>query len=136
MATASINPSYVSRVLRMTLLARDLVEAALAGWQPAGMTLASAIGAWPGDWEQQKSECRQRPPHTLGRVHKHRTAPLYATSGRCAPTGPPALPDAPGRRSTDRRCGVIAPLLANFRLPSVLGTRDRMLFVSPFGGRR
>ena len=57
-ATAEgINPSYVSRVLRMTLLAPDLVEAALAGRQPAGMTLAWAMGAWPGEWEGQRGAC-------------------------------------------------------------------------------
>jgi hypothetical protein len=57
-ATAEgINPSYVSRVLRMTLLAPDLVEAALAGRQPEGMTLAWAMGAWPGEWEGQRGKC-------------------------------------------------------------------------------
>ena len=57
-ATAEgINPSYVSRVLRMTLLAPDLVEAALAGRQPEGMTLAWAMGAWPGEWEGQRGAC-------------------------------------------------------------------------------
>ena len=30
----TINPSYLSRVLRMTLLAPDLIEAALAGRNP------------------------------------------------------------------------------------------------------
>ena len=43
----SIARSYDSRFLRMTQLAPDLVEAALAGRQPAGMTLACAMGAWP-----------------------------------------------------------------------------------------
>ena len=56
-AAEGINPSYVSRVLRMTLLAPDLVEAALAGRQPEGMTLAWAMGAWPGEWEGQRGEC-------------------------------------------------------------------------------
>ena len=56
-AAEGINPSYVSRVLRMTLLAPDLVEAALAGRQPAGMTLAWAMGTWPVEWEGQRSQC-------------------------------------------------------------------------------
>ena len=43
----TINPSYLSRVLRMTLLAPDLIEAALAGRQPEGMTLAWAMGNPP-----------------------------------------------------------------------------------------
>ena len=40
----------------MTLLAPDLVEAALAGRQPEGMTLAWAMGAWPGEWEGQRGD--------------------------------------------------------------------------------
>jgi hypothetical protein len=56
----TINPSYLSRVLRMTLLAPDLIEAALAGRQPEGMTLAWAMGAWPGEWEGQRGECRRK----------------------------------------------------------------------------
>jgi len=37
-----INPSYVSRVLRLTLLAPEIVEAVLDGRQPEGLTLADA----------------------------------------------------------------------------------------------
>jgi hypothetical protein len=39
-AAEKINSSYVSRLLRMTLLAPDIVEAILDGRQPAEMTLA------------------------------------------------------------------------------------------------
>lgn len=35
-----INPSYVSRVLRLTLLAPGIVEAIVDGRQPADLTLA------------------------------------------------------------------------------------------------
>jgi hypothetical protein len=38
-----INPSYVSRVLRMTLLAREIIESVLAGRRPETLTLASVI---------------------------------------------------------------------------------------------
>jgi hypothetical protein len=38
-----INESYVGRVLRLTPLAPDLVEAILAGRQPAEMTLATLM---------------------------------------------------------------------------------------------
>jgi hypothetical protein len=41
----------------MTLLAPDLVEAALAGRHPAGMTLAWAMGVWPVEWEGQRRQC-------------------------------------------------------------------------------
>ena len=61
-AAEKINASYVGRVLRLTLLAPDIVEAILDGRQPADLTLAvlmrpiavglrgtqMAIGFWPG----------------------------------------------------------------------------------------
>ena len=49
----NINPSYVSRVLRMTLLAPDLVEAILAGRQPEGLTMARAMQPFPEEWVRQ-----------------------------------------------------------------------------------
>jgi hypothetical protein len=53
-ATAeNINPSYVSRVLRLTLLAPDIVEAILAGRQPEGLTMARAIEPFSVEWKRQ-----------------------------------------------------------------------------------
>jgi hypothetical protein len=49
----NINPSYVSRVLRMTLLAPEIVEAILAGRQPEGLTMARAMQTFPVEWKQQ-----------------------------------------------------------------------------------
>lgn len=51
----SINPSYVSRVLRMTLLAPEIVEAILAGRQPPGLTMARAMQPFPMEWKRQTS---------------------------------------------------------------------------------
>ncbi len=57
----NINPSYVSRVLRMTLLAPDIVEAILAGRQPEGLTMARAMQPFPVAWEAQlRSTCLER----------------------------------------------------------------------------
>ncbi len=50
-----INPSYVSRVLRLTLLAPATVEAILEGRASAGPTLAEAMGVFPVEWERQAS---------------------------------------------------------------------------------
>jgi hypothetical protein len=50
----NINPSYVSRLLRMTLLSPELVEAILAGRQPEGLTMARAMQPFPAEWEMQK----------------------------------------------------------------------------------
>ena len=49
----NINPSYVSRVLRMTLLAPEIVEAILAGRHPEGLTMARAMQPFPTDWRKQ-----------------------------------------------------------------------------------
>ena len=49
-----INPSYVSRVLRMTLLAPEIMEAILAGRQPKGLTMARAMQPFPTDWQCQR----------------------------------------------------------------------------------
>ena len=49
----NINPSYVSRLLRMTLLAPEIVEAILAGRQPDGLTMARAMQPFPPEWLRQ-----------------------------------------------------------------------------------
>jgi hypothetical protein len=49
----NINPSYVGRVLRMTLLAPEIVETILAGKQPEGLTMARAMQPFPVEWERQ-----------------------------------------------------------------------------------
>ena len=51
-AAEKINSAYVSRVLRLTLLAPDIVEAILDGRRP-GMTLPKLMGPFPGKWEEQ-----------------------------------------------------------------------------------
>ena len=52
-AEEKINPSYVSRVLRLTLLAPEMVEAILDGKQPEGVTLPGLMEAFPVEWIQQ-----------------------------------------------------------------------------------
>ena len=52
-AAEKINDSYVSRVLRLTLLAPDIVEAILDGRQPEGMTLPGLLKGVPVEWFDQ-----------------------------------------------------------------------------------
>lgn len=49
-----IAPSYMTRVLRLTLLAPEIVEAVLDGKQRPEMTLASVLEPFPMDWRQQR----------------------------------------------------------------------------------
>ncbi|GGC64311.1 hypothetical protein GCM10011504_48030 [Siccirubricoccus deserti] len=53
-ATEKINSSCVSRVLRLTLLAPDIVEAILDARQPEGMTLPTFMEPFPVEWDRQK----------------------------------------------------------------------------------
>ncbi|WDA11779.1 hypothetical protein [Paracoccus marcusii] len=46
--------SYMTRVLRLTLLAPDLVEAILDGTQGPGMTLPRLLEPFPSDWAAQR----------------------------------------------------------------------------------
>ncbi|MFO1158487.1 MAG: hypothetical protein U1E60_06585 [Reyranellaceae bacterium] len=48
-----INPSYVSRVLRLTLLAPATSEAILDGRANAAPTLAEAMKVFPVEWSKQ-----------------------------------------------------------------------------------
>ena len=53
-ANEKINASYVSRVLRLTLLAPEIVEAILDGRQGPEMTLPVLMGPFPVEWERQR----------------------------------------------------------------------------------
>ena len=49
-----IAPSYLTRVLRLTLLAPDIVEAILNGRQGTEVTLARLMEPFPVEWEAQR----------------------------------------------------------------------------------
>ena len=49
-----INKSYVSRILRLTLLVPDIVEAILDGRQPEGLGLPRLFVPFPVDWSAQR----------------------------------------------------------------------------------
>jgi hypothetical protein len=59
-AAEKINDSYVSRVLRLTLLAPDIVEAILDGRQADGVTLPGLMEPFPVEWDVQRA--REREP--------------------------------------------------------------------------
>ncbi|MCB1501882.1 MAG: hypothetical protein KDK07_19215 [Bauldia sp.] len=54
-ATAErINPSYVSRVLRLSLLAPDIVDSILDGRQSTALHLDRLLKPFPSDWRAQR----------------------------------------------------------------------------------
>ena len=50
-----IAPSYMTRVLRLTLLSPEIVDAILDGKQRPEMTLARVLEPFPSSWTEQKS---------------------------------------------------------------------------------
>ena len=53
-----VNRGYMSRVLRLTLLAPDIVEAILDGRQPEGLRLEDLLDGLPVEWQEQRREFR------------------------------------------------------------------------------
>jgi len=49
-----INQSYLCRVLRLTLLAPDIVEAILDGRQPAALQMDALLKPMPLEWAEQR----------------------------------------------------------------------------------
>jgi hypothetical protein len=49
-----VTVAYVCRLLPLTCLAPDIVEAILDGRQPKGLRLAEMLGNGPGSWEEQR----------------------------------------------------------------------------------
>ena len=50
-----VNDSYLSRVLRLTLLAPEIVEAIVAGQQPSTLQVDDLLKPLPLDWRRQRS---------------------------------------------------------------------------------
>jgi len=64
-AAEKINESYVGRVLRLTLLAPDIVEAMLGGRQPAKLQLEQLFKPISQEWPAQRSHLEMISPANL-----------------------------------------------------------------------
>jgi hypothetical protein len=56
-----VNDSYLSRILRLTLIAPDIIEAIVSGRQPCTLQLDDLLKPLPAAWERQRSELHLRP---------------------------------------------------------------------------
>ena len=56
-----VKPSYAAGMLRLTLLAPDIVAAIMDGQQPGGMSLSLLMGELPSGWGQQRFLIGDRP---------------------------------------------------------------------------
>ena len=75
-AAEKINSSFVSRLLRLTLLAPDIVEAILDGRQPEGMTLPGLMEPFPVEWTLQTAAVVGIAVNPLGSRHPGPACPI------------------------------------------------------------
>ena len=54
-AAEKIDRPYLCRVLRLTLLAPEVVESIMDGRQPERVTLPGLMKGYPGEWEGQET---------------------------------------------------------------------------------
>jgi hypothetical protein len=54
-ATEKIDRGYVGSILRLTLLAPDIIQAILDGRQPVGLGLPALLKPFPLEWEMQRT---------------------------------------------------------------------------------
>lgn len=57
-----VTPSFLTRILRLTLLAPDIAETILHGKQSETLTLKTAMEPFPGEWAAQASHFDGRDP--------------------------------------------------------------------------
>jgi hypothetical protein len=68
-----VNDSYLSRILRVTLVAPDIIEAILAGRQPSTFQLDDLLKPLPAEWDQQSTRLRgprSMPEHRVTERHE------------------------------------------------------------------
>jgi hypothetical protein len=86
----NVTRSFVNRLLRLTLLAPDIVKAILDGRQPKAMQLEELMKQMPSAWEEQRSALlRGAPPDRLRRrLEITARRPSVLSRGRACPSSP------------------------------------------------
>ena len=73
----NISKSYVSRILRLALLAPDLVDAILGGRIDQGVMLEQLERPLPASWEKQRTVLNDSAREVVLRRRRKTLAPLY-----------------------------------------------------------
>jgi hypothetical protein len=100
-----INESYVGRVLRLTLLAPDIVERVLAGSQPPTMQLDNVMQRFSVDWRSQREELGIVEKKLSVRKNQRRRPSSY----RCATPPPSILPPVHEMADEAAGCAITHP---------------------------
>ena len=61
-----VNRYYMARILRLTLLAPDIIEAILSGNEPDGFSLNQLVGEIPNIWTEQRAKFKFPPAPKSG----------------------------------------------------------------------
>ena len=77
-----IGKAYVSQVLRLTLLAPEIVEAILDGRQPAELQLDDLLEGFPLEWEGQRKSLAISDPSIRGLRKRSRPRTCVPGAGR------------------------------------------------------
>jgi hypothetical protein len=94
-AAEKVDRGYLGRLLQLTLLAPDIVEAILDGRQPADLSLPALLQPFPADWERQRG--RNSSDSLRSRVHALRDNAAVMTPG-----GGPAMSALPDQQRLNR----------------------------------
>jgi hypothetical protein len=65
-AAEGVDRAFIGRMLQLTLLAPDIVEAILDGRQPADVSLPKLMEPFPGEWNDQQATLICGLPHWAG----------------------------------------------------------------------
>ena len=110
-AAEKINDSYVSRLLRLTLLAPDIVEAILDGRQPEGMKLPGLMEPFLVEWQIQRKTMWLEPASRASNVRS-----IVENAGRALPARPSA---GPARGAGWKACPAARPKHLPAARPSI-----------------
>jgi hypothetical protein len=104
-----LHPSYVSGILRLTLLAPEIVGAILVGRQPAELPLDDLLAGFPLEWKRQSDQTDTGDPHDCGRSAAGRLLGRVTAMARLAEAAiPNSVAVNPGNRTSgavSARCG-------------------------------